>query len=250
MGNIALIKKILNGGLVIGGLLSIIGGIIALVNVNSDTLEEPDAMFGTATMGRVGAIICFVLSLIIVGLAFLLKESNKIPSFATAGFGVLGFVAQFIFNPITSMSAFLGAAMSNFGSFLSGTNSDDVVNGIRAQSTVGLILLLISALALAIIGVMSFVKKPALPFTPYNGQYAQPVNNNPYGQPVNNNQYTQPVNNNQYAQPVNNNPYGQPVNNNQYTQPTSTNPYGAPANNQYGQQPVDNNPYNNNNFNG
>lgn len=279
MLNTATIKKILNGGLAVGGLMMLVGGIIAVINVFlMEELDDPDLMFGMSIVARVGAIICFVFALAVIGYAFLFKESNKIPAYVTGIAGVAGFVGQFIFNPVTSFGAMTDAFLSRLNNITSSSTSSDITGAIQGQSAAGLIIVIVAGIVMLAVGIINLVKKPAIPFTPYNpnNQYAQPVNNqytqpvnNQYGQPINNqyaqpvnnqyaqpanNQYAQPANNqyaqpvnNQYAQPVNNNTYGQQVN--QYAQPTNTNPYGAPVNNPYEQPPVDNN-YNNNNYNG
>ncbi len=286
MGNTALIKKILNVGLIVGGLMMLVGGIIAVINVFSiekfEEIEDFNVMFGWAIVTRIGAIICFVLSLALVGYAFLFRESNKIPAYVTVVAGVLGFVGQFLFNPVTSIGAMTNAIWSHRGSLLSSYSSDKVLGIIQGPSATGLIFAIVAGIVMLAVGIMGLVKK-SLPFIPYNSQpvnnqYGQPMNNqygqpmnNQYAQPVNsqyaqpaNNQYAQPMNNqyaqpmnNQYAQPMNNqyaqpmnNQYSQPINNDQYTQPTNVNPYGTPTNNPYEQQPTNNNPYDNNNYNG
>ena len=283
--NTAMIKKVLNVGLIIGGLMMLVGGIIAVINVFSieefDKLEDFNVMFGWAIVTRIGAIIGFVFALALVGYAFLFRESNKIPAYVTAVAGVLGFVGQFLFNSVTGYIAMSNAIWSHMSSMFS--SSDETLGIIQGPSATGLIFAIVAGIVMLAVGIMGLVKK-SLPFIPYNNQpvnnpYGQPINNqygqpmnnqygqpmnNQYGQPMNNqygqpmnNQYAQPVNNqytqpanNQYAQPMNNQ-YSQPINNGQYAQPTNVNPYVAPTNNPYEQQPTNNNPYdNNNNYNG
>ena len=265
--NTAMIKKVLNVGLIIGGLMMLVGGIIAVINVFSieefDKLEDFNVMFGWAIVTRIGAIIGFVLALALVGYAFLFRESNKIPAYVTAVAGVLGFVGQFLFNSVTGYGAMTSAIWSHMSSLFS--SSDETLGIIQGPSATGLIFAIVAGIVMLAVGIMGLVKK-SLPFIPYNNQpvnnpYGQPMNNQ-YGQPMNN-QYAQPMNNqyaqpqpmnNQYAQPANNqyaqpmnNQYSQPINNGQYAQPTNVNPYVAPTNNPYEQQPTNNNPYDNNN---
>lgn len=241
-----MIKKILNVGLIVGGLMMLVGGIIAVINVFMiEELDEPDVMFGWAIVTRIGAITCFTLSLALIGFVFLFRESNKIPAYVAGVAGVLGFVGQFLFNPVTSLEAMSSALLSHLSSILSSGSRDSVAGIIQGPSATGLFFAIVAGIVMLAVGIMGLVKK-SLPFIPYNNQYNQPMNNQ-YDQPMNN-QYAQPVNN-QYGQPMNNQ-YGQPVNNDQYTQPTNSNPYSAPVNNPYEQQPTNNNPYDNNNYNG
>lgn len=219
-----MIKKLLNIGLIIGGLLALIGGVTAIVSFNSGKVYENamDAMnniFNMATMGRVGAIICFAISLILVVMDFVTYESNKKPSFVTAAFGTAAFVAQFVFNPITSLNALISSmidkAMSAYTSTSSYTDATQrLANSIKTQSNVGLTILILAGLALIVMGILALAKKDNVVYVgnDFNNNYS--TNYNPPSDYADSN-YVDPISNYDISSDPNYN-YKSPNNNNNF----------------------------------
>lgn len=198
-----MVKRLLNAGLIISGLISLIGGIIAIINLNSgeiktSAMDTLNNMFNMATMGRVGAIICFAISLILVAVAFVTNESNKAPSFATAIFGTTAFVAQFLFNPITSISAYINAIIDGAAYIYDSADSyteaaQRLLGSIKTQSNVGLVILIFSGLVLIVMGIVGLAKKDDMVFVGnnYNSNYNYNPTHN-YANPNPNPNYANP----------------------------------------------------------
>ncbi|MDE7398799.1 MAG: hypothetical protein K2N06_04635, partial [Oscillospiraceae bacterium] len=187
---------------IIGSLIALIGGVIAIVSFNSgkmldNTLNTLENIFNMATMGRVGAIICFAISLILVVMDFVTYESNKKPSFVTAAFGTAAFVAQFLFNPITGMNALfssmLDKAMSAYGSTSSYEDATQrIADSIKTQSNVGLAILILAGLALIVMGILGLAKKDNVVYVGNNSNNNYNTNyNSPSG--YTNSNYVDPI---------------------------------------------------------
>ena len=139
-----MVKKIGSAGMLIGGLLAAIGGLVSMLNFASLNIN---AAMGMAVMGRVGAIIAFIAAIVVLAGVFMAGETRKGGAIAGMVFAVLVFIAQFMINPITSWKAAFNAGFSGNAEAAGGA------------AVIGLILLAVSGLVCAIMGIVGLVSK-------------------------------------------------------------------------------------------
>lgn len=138
-----MVKKIGCAGTVIGGLLAMIGGIVAFVN---SAKVDVSGVIGMAIMARIGAIILFISAIAIIADAFM-NGSPVVGAIVRMVFGTAAFVGQFLINPYTSLKAMLNSALTN------GAKATGVT------AAIGFIIIIISGLVLLIMGVVGLASK-------------------------------------------------------------------------------------------
>ena len=139
-----MVKKIGSAGMLVGGLLAAIGGLVSMLNFASLNIN---AAMGMAVMGRVGAIIVFIAAIVVLAGVFMAGETRKGGAIAGLVFAVFAFGAQFMINPITSWKAAFTAGFSGNAEAAGGA------------AVIGLILLAVSGLVCAIMGIVGLVSK-------------------------------------------------------------------------------------------
>ena len=139
-----MVKKIGLAGTIIGGLLAAIGGILAFVGSANEDIE---GIINMAVLSRVGAIILFVCTLVVLAVAFMTAGSKKGGAVARMIFGIAAFVGQFLIDPYTSLAAMTKAAL--YG------DPDTVV----AMGGAGFLIITISGIVLLIMGIVGIVSK-------------------------------------------------------------------------------------------
>ena len=137
-------KKIGSAALLIGGLLSTAGIVIAIV-ISATNPININGQIGMMIMARIGAIITFVGSILAVAGACKdnLKKGGAITSLV---FGILMFVAQMLIDPFTSYESYTISGL--FG---------DIKPIIAA--TIGMLYIGIFGIVLFIMGIVGLAKK-------------------------------------------------------------------------------------------
>lgn len=137
-------KKIGNAGLLIGGLLGLIGAVLAFVN--SATVSV-NGVIGMAIMARIGSIIMFISAIAVVAVTFMGKDQKKGGEITKIIFGAAAFVGQFLINPYTGLRSMVYAGFSgNMKSTLE-------------AAVVGFIIIAVSGLTLLIMGIVGLASK-------------------------------------------------------------------------------------------
>lgn len=137
------LKKLGGGAAALGGLLALIGGIGMIANSESG---NGSGIMGMAILSRVGAIIAFIAGIALVAAVF--RGNLKKGAAVTGGiFAVIAFIAQFMINPLTSEQAALAATFSR--------NYEANI----AAAGIGMLLLIVSGVALIVTGIISAVGK-------------------------------------------------------------------------------------------
>lgn len=154
-------KKIGNAGLLIGGLLGLIGAVLAIVNSAAISIN---GVIGMSVMARIGSIIMFISAIAIVAATVMGKDLKKGGAIAKMVFAVLAFVGQFLINPYTSWQALISAS---FG----GSARDVGMTGF-----IGFIFIAVSGLTLLIMGIVGLASKNKAMYN--NGMMGQQCNNN------------------------------------------------------------------------
>ncbi len=142
-------KKICGGIVALGGLLSIIGGIMCMVNSMSVKLPYDSAFkatIGTSIFARVAVIITFAAAICLVAVAF--RTHAKKGAAVTGGiFALIGFIGQFLIDPLTNADS-LAMALFDY----SDTSA-------AAGSMIGMLIIIAAGIATLICGLISLLAK-------------------------------------------------------------------------------------------
>lgn len=143
-------KKICGGALALGGLLSLIGGIVCMVNSMSVKMlfdSAFNATVGTSIFARIAAIITFVAAIGLLAVVFRTPGSKKGAAVTGGIFAVIGFIGQILINPLTSSDSLAGALF-------------DYNDGSAAGSSViGMLMIIIAGIATLICGIVNLASK-------------------------------------------------------------------------------------------
>lgn len=143
-------KKICGGILAFGGLLSLIGGIVCMVNSMSIKLPLDSAFnatIGTSIFARVSVIITFVAAISLLAVVFRTGSPKKGAAVTGGIFALIGFIGQFLINPLTNADS-LAMALFDY--------SDASAAG---SSVIGMLMIIVAGIAALICGLINFASK-------------------------------------------------------------------------------------------
>ncbi len=143
-------KKICGGIVALGGLLSIIGGIMCLVNSMSVKLPYDSAFkatIGASIFARVSVIITFVAAICLAAVVFRTRGSKKGAAITGGIFALIGFIGQLMINPLTNDDS------------LAKTLFDYSAASAVASSVIGMLIIIAAGLATLICGIISLLAK-------------------------------------------------------------------------------------------
>ncbi len=143
-------KKICGGIVALGGLLSIIGGIMCMVNSMSVKMPLDNAFkatIGTSIFARVSVIITLVAAICLAAVVFRTHGSKKGAAITGGIFALIGFIGQFLIDPLTNDES-LAKALFDY-------NDTSAALG----SVVGMLIIIAAGIATLICGLISLLAK-------------------------------------------------------------------------------------------
>lgn len=143
-------KKICGGIVAFGGLLSLIGGIMCMVNSMSVKMPFDSAFkatIGTSIFARVSVIITFVAAICLAVVVFRTQGSKKGAAVTGVVFALIGFIGQILISPLTNDDS------------LAETLFDYSAASAVAGSVIGMLMIIAAGIATLICGLISLVSK-------------------------------------------------------------------------------------------